>query len=62
MVPNYPKRRLIKVEKIIETVTSSQNKYVSLVRGLANKKNRENEKKFRFDGVKLMCEAVKKGL
>lgn len=50
------------MEKIIETVTSSQNKYVSLARGLANKKNRENEKKFRFDGVKLLCEAVKKGL
>ena len=43
-----------------ETVTSSQNKYVSLARGLANKKNREKERKFRFDGVKLMCEAIKK--
>ena len=42
-----------------DTVTSSQNKYVSLARGLANKKNRENERKFRFDGVKLMCEAIK---
>lgn len=50
------------MEMIRETVTSSQNKYVSLARGLANKKNRENEKKFRFDGVKLFCEAVKKGL
>lgn len=50
------------MEMIRETVTSSQNKYVSLARGLANKKNRENEKKFRFDGVKLLCEAVKKGL
>lgn len=43
-----------------EIITSSQNKYVSLARGLANKKNRENEKKFRFDGIKLMCEALKK--
>ena len=42
-----------------ETITSPQNKYVSLARGLANKKNRENERKFRFDGVKLMCEAIK---
>lgn len=50
------------MEMIRETVTSSQNKYVSLARGLASKKNRENEKKFRFDGVKLLCEAVKKGL
>lgn len=45
-----------------ETVVSSQNKYVSLARGLANKKNREKEKKFRFDGVKLMCEAIKKDI
>ena len=44
-----------------ETITSPQNKYVSLARGLANKKNREKEGLFRFDGVKLMCEAVKKG-
>ena len=50
------------METVREAVTSSQNKYVSLARGLASKKNRENEKKFRFDGVKLMCEAVKKGL
>jgi len=45
-----------------ETVTSSQNKYVSLVRSLANKKSREKERLFRFDGVKLMCEAIKKGI
>ena len=55
-------RRLTEVERIREIITSSQNKYVSLARGLANKKNRENEKKFRFDGVKLLCEAVKAGL
>ncbi len=45
-----------------ETVRSPQNKYVSLARGLTNKKNRENEKSFRFDGIKLMCEAIKKGV
>lgn len=45
-----------------EVVTSPQNKYVSLARGLANKKNREKERLFRFDGVKLMCEAIKKGV
>ena len=45
-----------------EVVTSPQNKYVSLARGLTNKKNREKEQKFRFDGIKLMCEALKKGV
>lgn len=45
-----------------ETVTSPQNKYVSLARGLTSKKNRENSRIFRFDGVKLMCEAVKRGV
>ena len=45
-----------------EVITSPQNQYVSLARGLANKKNREKERLFRFDGVKLMCEAVKKGI
>ena len=45
-----------------EVITSPQNKYVSLARGLTNKKNREKEQKFRFDGVKLMCEAFKKGV
>ncbi len=45
-----------------EIITSPQNKYVSLARGLANKKNREKERSFRFDGVKLMCEALKKGI
>ncbi len=45
-----------------EVITSPQNKYVSLARGLSNKKNREKEQKFRFDGIKLMCEALKKGV
>lgn len=45
-----------------EIITSSQNKYVSLARGLANKKNREKERLFRFDGIKLTCEAIKKGV
>ena len=43
-----------------ETITSPQNKYVSLARGLTSKKNRENSLSFRFDGVKLMCEAIKR--
>lgn len=45
-----------------EVVTSPQNKYVSLARGLSNKKNREKERLFRFDGIKLTCEAIKKGV
>lgn len=43
-----------------ETITSPQNKYVSLARGLTSKKNRENSGVFRFDGIKLMCEALKR--
>lgn len=45
-----------------ETITSPQNKYVSLARGLTNKKNRENSLSFRFDGVKLLCEAIKRNV
>ena len=45
-----------------DVVTSPQNKYVSLARGLTNKKNREKERLFRFDGIKLLCEAVKKSV
>lgn len=45
-----------------ETITSPQNKYVSLARGLTSKKNRENGRIFRFDGIKLMCEAIKRGV
>lgn len=40
-------------------ITSSQNQYVSLARGLMNKKEREKRSLFRFDGVKLACEALK---
>ena len=50
------------MEFVGEIITSSQNKFVSLTRGLANKKNRESEKLFRFDGVKLMCEAISRGV
>jgi len=45
-----------------EVITSSQNQYVSLTRSLENRKNREKQRLFRIDGVKLMCEAVKKGV
>ena len=43
-------------------IRSNQNQYVSLVRGLSNKKNREEGKLFRFDGIKLTCEAISKGV
>lgn len=43
-----------------EIITSPQNQYVSLVRGLTNRKKREKDSLFRFDGIKLMCEAIKK--
>ena len=45
-----------------DVIVSSQNQYVSLARGLLNKKEREKASLFRFDGVKLACEAVKKGV
>ena len=45
-----------------DVIVSSQNQYVSLARGLLNKKERERSALFRFDGVKLACEAVKKGV
>lgn len=45
-----------------EVIRSSQNKYVSLARGLSNKKIREENHLFRFDGIKLMCEALRNGV
>ncbi len=43
-----------------EVITSSQNQYVSLARGLNDRKNREKSSLYRFDGIKLVCEAVKR--
>lgn len=45
-----------------EIITSSQNKYVCEARGLDDKKRRDECRLFRFDGVKLLCEAIKKGV
>lgn len=45
-----------------EIITSAQNKYVSLARALSDRKQRQKSSLYRFDGVKLMCEAVKKGV
>ena len=43
-------------------ITSRQNQYVSLAAKLQEKKHRESEKLLRFDGVKLYCEAVLRGV
>lgn len=43
-----------------EIITSSQNKYVSLARALSDRKQRQRSSLYRFDGVKLTCEAVVK--
>ena len=45
-----------------EIITSRQNKTVSLISSLEAKKARDREGLFRLDGVKLTCEAIKKGL
>ncbi len=45
-----------------EIITSSQNKYVSLARALSERKHRQKSSLFRFDGVKLLCEAVTRGI
>lgn len=45
-----------------EPVTSRQNPTVKAVCSLLDKKARRKEGLFRFDGIKLLCEAVEKGL
>ncbi len=45
-----------------EIITSRQNKSVSLAAGLDNRKIREKEGLFRFDGSKLFSEAVQNGV
>ncbi|MBE6583967.1 MAG: RNA methyltransferase [Ruminococcaceae bacterium] len=42
-------------------ITSSQNQYVSMVRGLSDRKNREKHRIYRVDGIKLLCEAIGRG-
>ena len=44
------------------TVTSRQNPTVKRICALLEKKARRRERVFRFDGIKLLCEAVLKGL
>ena len=48
------------MSELYEIIKSSQNKYVSLARGLSSRKKREELSLFRFDGIKLMCEAITK--
>lgn len=43
-------------------ITSRQNAQVSLACKLGEKKHRQSERLFRFDGIKLFCEAVKRGV
>ena len=45
-----------------EIITSSQNKHVALARALSERKQRQKNSLFRFDGVKLLCEAAKRGV
>ncbi len=45
-----------------EIITSSQNKYVSLARLLVDRKQRQKNMLYRFDGIKLFCESVIKGV
>ncbi len=45
-----------------EIITSGQNKYVSEARMLDDKKRRDSARLFRFDGVKLLCEAISRGV
>ncbi len=46
----------------VEIITSRQNKTISYLASLAKKKAREEEKRFIFDGVKLLSEAVRSGV
>lgn len=50
------------MEILEEIITSAQNKYVSEARMLDEKKRRDSSRLFRFDGVKLLCEAVRRGV
>lgn len=45
-----------------EIITSRQNQYVSLAVKLQDRKHRQSEGLFRFDGVKLYAEAVLRGV
>ena len=42
-------------------ITSSQNQYVSMARGLSERKMRQRLRLYRIDGVKLCAEAISRG-
>ena len=50
------------MQKEQEIITSRQNPLVQLTASLADRKHREKEGMFRFDGKKLLIEALEKGL
>ena len=45
-----------------EIITSRQNRQVVRLMKLTDRKNRDAERAFRFDGIKLFCEAVRNGV
>ena len=45
-----------------EIIVSAQNKYVSLARSLSDRKHRQKSSLYRFEGIKLMCEAYLKNV
>ncbi len=45
-----------------EIIRSRQNPLIKLVASLSTKKGREESGLFRFDGIKLCCEAISKGV
>lgn len=49
------------MERTHEIITSRQNQYVSLAAKLQDRKHRQSEGLFRFDGVKLYAEAIARG-
>ncbi len=46
----------------MEAITSRQNQYISEAVGLCDRKRREETGLFRFDGVKLLSEALRRGV
>lgn len=50
------------MERSESVITSAQNKYVSLARSLEDRKQRQKQRMYRTDGVKLFCEAVSRGV
>ena len=45
-----------------ETITSRQNRRIVELMKLDDRRARENTRRFRFDGVKLLCEAIRRGV